>query len=161
MSESTAVESSRQKYEFKWSSNGMHSVQSKAESAHAYPSDFEQDPMAVDAGAEVVEAPEAIDLIANGSRRQLNGEYPSIDERALKTFHTSPKSRGRFFPSSGPLPSWARIGALAGWSCVAIAGAALIVSSSGLLASVRLAELGGVWAAVSALLWFIPAKLAK
>lgn len=163
MAESMARQPSRERYEFTWSSSGTHSAHSITESTVLVdPDGHAQEPLATEASADIVGGtPEMIDRITGELKEGQNERYPPIDERSLVTFRSSPKSRGRLLPASGPLPRWARIGAIAGWSCVAMAGAALILASSGLVFSLRLAELGGVWGAVSALMWFVPGRLAR
>jgi hypothetical protein len=54
-----------------------------------------------------------------------------------------------------------RIGAVAGWSALAGAGAAALLTRAGPFAGTQLAELGAVWAGVTAFLWITVAKLAK
>jgi len=163
MSESMARKPSRERYEFTWSSSGMHSAHSVTESTVLVdPDGHGQEPPTTEASADIdVGTPEMIDRMTNEPKEEQDEGYQPIDERSLVTFRSSPKSRGRLLPASGPLPRWARIAALAGWSCVAFAGAALILGSSGLVFSLRLAELGGVWGAVSAILWFVPGRLAR
>ena len=104
-------------------------------------------------------APEQVNQVAN-TVQEGTVVYP-VDESNLHTFRSSPKSRSRFGSFSGPLPIRVKIGAVAGWSVVAAVGAAALVMSPGPLMGVRLAELGAVWGAISALVWFLPGKLIK
>ncbi|HEV2225316.1 MAG TPA: hypothetical protein VGR56_00765 [Nitrososphaerales archaeon] len=54
-----------------------------------------------------------------------------------------------------------RIGAMAGWSALAGAGATALLTKAGPFPGTQLAELGAVWAGITAFLWIIVAKLAK
>jgi hypothetical protein len=52
-----------------------------------------------------------------------------------------------------------RVVGLVGWSAVAAAGVAFVLSSSGPSMGLHLGALGGVWVAASAAIWFLPSKL--
>jgi hypothetical protein len=54
-----------------------------------------------------------------------------------------------------------RIGAMGGWSAIAGAGATALLTRVGPFPGTQLAELGAVWAGITAFLWIILAKLAK
>jgi hypothetical protein len=133
----------------------------------AEPNGYSPDADALEATEVVYEAPEQVDQVANSSQEgEIRGSvvYPPIDERSMHTFRSSPKSRSRFgsFGSaSGPLSIRVKLGAVAGWSSVAAVGAAVILMNPGPLIGVRLAELGAIWGAISALVWFLPGKLIK
>lgn len=54
-----------------------------------------------------------------------------------------------------------RIGAVAGWSAMAGAGAISLFTRAGPFPGTQLAELGAVWGGIAAFLWIIIAKLKK
>lgn len=54
-----------------------------------------------------------------------------------------------------------RIGAVAGWSAMAGAGAIALFTRAGPFPGTQLAELGAVWGGITAFLWIIIAKLKK
>ena len=54
-----------------------------------------------------------------------------------------------------------RIGAVAGWSALAGIGVADLLTRAGPFPGTQLAELGAVWAGITAFLWMFVSKLAK
>jgi hypothetical protein len=75
--------------------------------------------------------------------------------------HQSLKSKSALGPLHFGSKTRIRIGAVAGWSALAGAGAAALMTRAGPFPGTQLAELGAVWAGITAFLWIIAAKLAK
>ena len=77
------------------------------------------------------------------------------DEKGLASFRSSPKSKRGSGLGGALLSNRPRVASLAGWSALAAGGAVLIAAGpAGAMAS-RLAELGGVWALVAAVVLFL------
>ncbi|MDA4127780.1 MAG: hypothetical protein OK452_11365 [Thaumarchaeota archaeon] len=75
--------------------------------------------------------------------------------------HHSQKSKSALAPLHFGGRTRIRIGAMAGWSALAGAGAAALLTRAGPFPGSQLAELGAVWAGITAFLWIVVAKLAK
>lgn len=88
-----------------------------------------------------------------------SGGYPPMDEGYMGSFHSSPKKSRFTKPSMSMSPKEMRILALVAWSTVSAVGAGLIGVGPGSVMVFRFAVLGGVWAGVSALLWFLTSRL--
>jgi len=156
MPESTARRSSHEKYQFTWAVTSQQSAMPAVEEtgvgdqavSTAFDPPVENGPtepvdQLVDAMGAEQEAPNAIHL----------------DEGTWKTFHNSPKSKRRSSSASAGLSVRVRIGAIAGWSCLAGTGAVLILMNPGTILALRLGVLSAAWAGISAAIWVLPSKL--
>jgi hypothetical protein len=173
---------SRERYQFTWSTSTAQSVRSVAETvstinpegympeptAFRQPEDlmaeeqevFEEPDIEV---AEVVQPvePQVVDLSAVEVQRSAAEKYPPIDEGSMYTFRSASKAGLKSFTGLKLSASQLRIAGLAGWSIVAGGGAIALLVGPGPILGLRLGAIGGVWAAVSALVWFLPGKLTK
>jgi hypothetical protein len=84
---------------------------------------------------------------------------PLADEGNLEAFKSNPKSKSSLDLRGGLLSNRLRVLSVAGWSGLAAVGALLILTGPASVISVRLAELGGVWAAITATIWLLTSKL--
>ena len=83
---------------------------------------------------------------------------PILDDNGLSAFRSSPKSKwisGR----AGLMSNKARTLSIIAWSGLAVGGVALALTGPASLLSERLAEVGGVWAAVAAAIWLLTTRL--
>jgi hypothetical protein len=88
-----------------------------------------------------------------------------VSTRSQRIYRPKHQSSGKTSSFSGMLHFRGnmriRIGVTAGWSALAGAGAAALLTRTGPFPGTPLAELGAVWAGVTAFLWIVVAKLAK
>ena len=98
--------------------------------------------------SKMMEAPRA----HNFANPRPNGIY-RVKHHSLKT--KSSLLEGLHFGGNMRI----RIGALAGWSAMAGAGAFALFTRAGPFPGTQLAELGAVWGGIAAFLWIIIAKL--
>ena len=83
---------------------------------------------------------------------------PIVDDTTLDAFRSSPKSKwnsGR----AGLLSNNVGTLSIMAWSGLAVGGVALALTGPASLLSERLAEVGGVWAAVAAAIWLLTTRL--
>jgi hypothetical protein len=156
MPESTARRSSHEKYQFTWAVTSEQSA--KAAVAEASVVD-QAVPSAFDSSVENGPAEPVDQLVDAIGAEQATPKAIHLDEGTWKTFHNSPKSKRRSGSASPGLSVRARIGAIAGWSCLAGTGAVLILMNPGTILALRLSVLGAAWAGISAAVWVLPSKL--
>jgi hypothetical protein len=84
---------------------------------------------------------------------------PIADEGDLEAFKSTPKSKSSLGPRGGLLSNRLRAFSVAAWSGLAGVGAVLILMGPVSVATTRLAELGGVWAAITAVILLLSSKL--
>jgi hypothetical protein len=84
---------------------------------------------------------------------------PLADEVSLDAFKSSPKSMGSLDGNGGLLSARLRTLSIAGWSGLAAVGGVLILMGPASFLTIRLAELGGVWGAVTAVILLLSSKL--
>ena len=77
------------------------------------------------------------------------------DEPSLDSFRSSPKSKIDAGPVAGLTSNRLRTASLVGWSALVLGGAVLIAAGPGNVLAERSAELGGVWAAITAVIWLL------
>jgi len=98
-------------------------------------------------------------MMAESAPEAVVSVTPLTDEGSLKSFKSSPKSKGSLDARSGLLSARQRVIPIAGWSGLVAGGAVLIVMGPASVATIRLAELGGVWAAITAMMLLLFSKL--
>ncbi|HEY6284014.1 MAG TPA: hypothetical protein VIW22_08835 [Nitrososphaerales archaeon] len=162
MSESPKRASKQERYSYSWYQPSEKSDRSKIEMELGSPEGY------------FGEEPE----VANDSSSMLGIESTHPDattqESTPSQDSTSRHSNGIYRPKHHSLKSESalgplhfggkmriRIGAMAGWSALAGAGAAALLTRAGPFPGTQLAELGAVWAGITAFLWIFVAKLAK
>ena len=153
MSESAGRASRGERYQFNWSSSGGQSVVALTQSVPEVAAD---DPSILQN-----EGPMPVEQIADQLQEEQKAGYPVFDEKSLSTFRSSPKSRSGIVLGSFTLTPKVQLVAILGWSCLAGAGAAALMSNPGPVLGMRLSELGAVWGGISALIWFLPHILSR
>jgi hypothetical protein len=152
--------SSQEKFKLTWSMPATTTVMSTVGAVQQITPDG-------NASDEVLVA-EEVDAIAQGGEvEQLEpvesspepAGYRPIDDAYMESFHSSPKKLGKFGFTLDLSKNQLKVVSLVAWSTISVVGAALIGKEAGPAVTLHLAALGGVWAAISAILWFLPSKL--
>jgi hypothetical protein len=97
-------------------------------------------------------------MMAAGDPDSSVSMAPLADDGNLDAFKSSPKSKGSIDGSGGPMSSRLRTLSVAGWSGLAAVGGVLILMGPASVLTIRLAELGGVWAAITAMILLLSSK---
>jgi len=98
--------------------------------------------------------------IHESTAKVVSSEMMAMEERAERWRHQW-ESRRRPVRSGSwsPSPSRLRIGGFAAWNAVAITGAVVMSMRAASIPMTQLGIFGGVWAGISALVWFLPGLL--
>jgi hypothetical protein len=149
MTEQTSTRETRKAYSYSWY---LPAASSKGE-AWAPPAQI----MEVADSMEVSQEP-------GSSFESLNPQPAEVTEPIplIKPVGRMPKSKRQRYTSPGILSNRLRIAALVGWSSVAGMGmVALVLLRHGPLLTLQIGELAGLWAGLSAALWFFTSRFAK
>jgi len=159
MSEQNTPKPGRELYQFSWSTSTAKPQNETDALAEALgPEGYvEQTAPAQDNPATPEEVREDANNADGSTEESAPIAYPGIDEASLKAFRSSPKSKQKLPTAHNFSLGMIRLPAIAGWTMVAGIGGVMVAMDPGSM--VRLTELGGVWACVTAAIWFLPSKL--
>jgi hypothetical protein len=169
MTEAKASTASAEKFEFKWSSSKPANQSVAAGPTGAPLPAFEPYEYSVETALdesvpeEFVE-PEPVERMATVVPSHSAESYPPpIDEGALGSFRSSPKSGRKLTLPSVSIPQNMKLRLLGvgGWSAIAVVGASTLVLNAVPTLVPKLGILAGVWGAISVGIWFLLGKLTR
>jgi hypothetical protein len=147
---------SKERYQLTWSMPAAQQSVSVGTVEPLSPDGYMQDESPVE---EEVAAIENVQADEQSTAAPQDHGYPPMEgEGYNQYFGPSPKSKSKFALAPALSARQVKIGSLIAWGAISGAGAAMIAMGPASVMGLRLAEIGAIWAGLSAALWFIPSK---
>jgi hypothetical protein len=148
--------SSQEKFKLSWSMPATTTVMSTLGGVQQINADGNEVPVTEEVAA--IEQLGGVEQLGAAEPSPDQG-YPPVEDGYMESFRSSPKKLGKFGVAPSLSKSQLMIASLIAWSTLSGVGAILIGMEAGPAMALHLEALGGVWAAISAVLWFLPSKL--